>query len=352
MLAPSMALQSSRAGRFAVESMLTLLALAFLLLVAEGLFRLLVPADALPRAPASRGLDVHPELPRLVLEDLGRPGVRGVHADVVHENNRDGFRGPERPRTKPAGIPRIAIIGDSTAMGWGVPQPDTFAARLEDSLREKNTPGPPEVLNFGLAAMTAHGAVKRLVELGLDFDPDVVVYAFAVNDIQGPHYRSSLDRDYAASLFRHDSKSHLWRWLRPRWLAFRELVLTPEGTFAFELDDNYFHNPEAWGALKATLEGFAALAREHDFCPVIVLNTQMQSLNALHPYARHYEAVAAMARELGLATIEPLERFQMEDAENLWVHRGDRHANRRAHAIYAELIGDAIQGLPPHCLAP
>ncbi len=349
-----MASPPSRLRRLALDGITTVLVLALLLAITEGLFRIFSQGLSLPQRPSTETPGVEPGLPRLHLEeDFAQPGVRGLTAGALYTANRDGFRGRERPRVKPENVARIAILGDSTAMGWGVENDETYAAQLEERLEERpndgERSGPVEVLNFAIAGLNSTGVLQRLENLAIDFRPDIVVYGYSINDIEGPAYRRSLDREYAASLFRHDSPSQLWRWLRPRWLAFRELVLTPRGSFAFELDENYFENPEAWAVVRENFDRLARLGQEFDFCGVILVHTQMQALNPLHPYKRHYAAIADAARESGLVAVESLERFRAEDASRLWVNSNDRHANARGHAVFAEILADALDELPASC---
>jgi hypothetical protein len=49
----------------------------------------------------------------------------------AYRTNRLGLRGPEVRRPKPAGVFRVAVVGDSCAFGLGLDLPDTFGARLE-----------------------------------------------------------------------------------------------------------------------------------------------------------------------------------------------------------------------------
>ena len=340
----------SRLRRLALDGLTTLLVLAFLLAITEGLFRIFAQNLSLPQRPSAENPGVDPGLPRLHLEeDFAQPGVRGLTAGALYTANREGFRGRERPREKPENVTRIAILGDSTAMGWGVEDDETYAARLEDRLDDGEQSGRIEVLNFAIAGLNSTGVLQRLKDLAIDFRPDVVVYGYSINDIEGPAYRRSLDREYAASLFRHDSSSQLWRWLRPQWLAFRELVLTPRGSFAFELDENYFRNPQAWEVVRRNFDNLAELGRETGFCGVVLVHTQMQALNALHPYKRHYAAIADAARQSGLVGVESLERFREEEASRLWVSPNDRHANDLGHAVFAEVLADALNDLPATC---
>ena len=333
--------------RLAVEALVTLCVLALLVVISEGVLRLFAPGEEQPSSAKS----VHAEsLPRLHhTKDLAQPHVRGLNAGALYETNSAGFRGPERSRETPAAVDRIAVIGDSTAMGWGVEEEDTYAARLDLALDSDTGTDTVEVLNFGLAGLNIEEVIQRLEDLGLGFDPDVVVYGFALNDIKGPHYRASLDPEYARSFFEHESNSRLWQWLRPLWLALVERAATPHGTFAYELDDNYFRNPEAWASLRTQVERLAKLGRERDFCTLFLVQAQIQALHFLHPYQRHYERVGELADENGFHTLHSLERLSEEDASGLWVSESDHHGNARAHAIFAEIIAEGIRGLPPEC---
>ena len=350
-----------RMGRLAVEGVFVLIVLLLLLAVLEGVVRL-IGEDAKAPRPASQGsADGLPVLHSTA--DLAMPDTRGLNAGALYQTNSAGFRGPDSPEEKPPGVFRVAVIGDSTAMGWGVEWEDTYPVRIERRLNSPPPPPPPrvsesaggdeaprfEVLNFALAGLDAGGVSERFESLALRFDPDLVIYGFTLNDIKGPHYRRSLDRDYAESLMRNDSPIRMWRWARPRWLAIRELLFAPTGSYAGELDDNYFDNPPAWQALRTHLEQIARSADERSMCRILLIHCQIQSLNAWHPYRRHYDAVAELARQHGFLTVQSIDRMSAQDASSLWVSASDWHANARGHAILAELALEAMQELPDDC---
>jgi hypothetical protein len=83
------------------------------------------------------------------------------------------MRGPEIELKKPAGIKRVAVLGDSFAWGWGVSENEMFTAILQH-----NMPG-IEVLNFGVPG---YGPTQYylLRNRALNFEPDAVVIAFCL----------------------------------------------------------------------------------------------------------------------------------------------------------------------------
>ena len=118
-----------------------------------------------------------------------RPSAEGWYRfeGEAHINiNSAGFRGPEFSREKPAGVYRIAVIGDSFTVGLDVPDEKTFIHVLETRLagcgvlQGKKI----QVLNFGVGG---YGTTQELILLrkrALAFHPDMVLLMFfSGNDV-------------------------------------------------------------------------------------------------------------------------------------------------------------------------
>ena len=87
---------------------------------------------------------------------------------------------------KPAGTFRIALLGSSIDMGWGVGDDETYENLLEDWLndhaRRRGIDRRFEVLNFAVAA---YGPLQRYALLGRKaeaFAPDLVLYSSTTLD--------------------------------------------------------------------------------------------------------------------------------------------------------------------------
>jgi len=282
--------------------------------------------------------------------ELALPNLHARNVGALYETNSAGFRGPERTREKPPGTFRIAVIGDSFAMGWNVNEPDTYAARLEASLRAQGLP--VEVLNFGLAGLDAVESVERFHALALAYDPDLVIYGFTLNDLENAHYRHSATSFVEVQRALMASPSYLWRVLAPRIGPLREVLYAPPGTPLYELNDNWFHNPAAWETALAALDRLAATAAQRDSCAVLLIHPQLHFLNALHPYHPHYDAIERAARERGFFTVRAVDDFLGRKDRSLWAGPQDPHPGPEAHAMLAARLERELSALPVRCRVP
>lgn len=108
--------------------------------------------------------------------ELGK-GIR-----VLMRSNSIGFRTHEIPKTKPAGVYRIFLLGDSTTFGWGVDQEDRFSNLLEEKLNAAQDSTQFEVYNFGIPGYSSYHGKKLFDHYVLRYDPDMMILTFGAND--------------------------------------------------------------------------------------------------------------------------------------------------------------------------
>ncbi|MGE0254670.1 MAG: SGNH/GDSL hydrolase family protein [Alphaproteobacteria bacterium] len=111
-----------------------------------------------------------------------RPRAEGwyVEENAVRVSiNRDGLRGPEIAREKPAATYRIAVLGDSFAEGFQVTFEERFSHVAEVALAGcAAAPGRVEIINFGVSG---YGQARELLMLrhkAAAYAPDLVLVLF------------------------------------------------------------------------------------------------------------------------------------------------------------------------------
>lgn len=91
--------------------------------------------------------------------------------------NRFGFADSERNLKKTR--PRIALIGDSTTEFWEAEEQYRGQYIIEDLLGQQF-----EVLNFGVRGYGTDQTYILFKNVGVHFNPDIVIYTFCINDIK------------------------------------------------------------------------------------------------------------------------------------------------------------------------
>ena len=115
-----------------------------------------------------------------------KPSYDAVFFGQRYTSNSRGMRDREYTVDKPEGVYRIALLGASIDMGWGVATPETYENLLEAWLNAEaarlGLPRRFEVLNFAVAA---YGPVQRydvFHRKALAFRPDLVLFSSTMLD--------------------------------------------------------------------------------------------------------------------------------------------------------------------------
>ncbi len=141
------------------------------LLLAEGLLRLWDPGYL------ERRRDNAVDRLHAYSEDYGwapRPGARAVERGALTEINAAGYRGP-LVAARPGPRRRVALVGDSTAFGYGVRDDQTYARLLERAAGV-------EVVNLGVEGFGPDQSLLRLEREGLPLGPAEVLMSFCVEN--------------------------------------------------------------------------------------------------------------------------------------------------------------------------
>ncbi|MCX7625270.1 MAG: SGNH/GDSL hydrolase family protein [Candidatus Sumerlaeaceae bacterium] len=279
--------------------------------------------------------------PRMVYELV--PNVSGTFHNAPLRTNSAGFADRERIKEKPAGVFRLAVIGDSIAFGWGVDPSDRYSDVLERFLNDTATSRTRyEVLNFGIPGYNTVMEAALLKERVLAYHPDALVLGYcADNDTSLPNF---IRRPRQLFTLSH---SYLWEILRNRSLKPARLAL--EGAVEYSDPSNVppeYHFLIGWENAKRALEEIAGVCAKEQK-PVLFLRDYYY----LEPYRGETSATVTdigqeaenFAREIGFIVVNPLasllsfvEKQQLHSfALSVAPDKGDAHPNALRHALLA-----------------
>src|SRR5436190_6696306 len=172
--------------------------------------------------------------------------------NVGVRTNEFGFRGPPIPEKPAPGVARIAFVGDSTTMGWGVAEKDTFAHQVIEQLVKQGRK--VDGFNEGVGNWNTAQELTNFLDTGLKMKPDIVVLTYFINDCEPmPTYpkESWLDLHSAAWIVLNYRLDSLIRQFGPR----------PDWKHYYR--NLYADSAPGWQATRKALAGFAETARRN-----------------------------------------------------------------------------------------
>lgn len=271
--------------------------------------------------------------------------------EVVHTVNRQGMRGQPFRRDKPPGVLRIACLGDSYTFGYGVNDEETWPAALQRLLDDAGLAGPVQILNFAVPAYETEQEVALLKKRVLDFEPDLVLLAWCINDpaIRGGSVGFEIGRPPWFLYVLHPSSEGLLTRIRAHSRAV-DLVadrlhrrLNPP-YFATRLAGLYADTSEGWQRCQAALASARAFLEDHDVPFVLVLYPYLVRIDGQLGTQEPYRKVREFCRLESITCLDLEPAFAGQDVSVLRAHAHDTHPNGQAHEIAAAEIARFLAG--------
>ena len=110
-----------------------------------------------------------------------------------HPDVRDLLKRQDHSPERLQSAINVMVLGDSVAYGVGVPFEDAFPQRLEDLLASQYDD--VAVLNSAVSGYTPYNQLQQYVSRDRDIPVDVVIVAFAMNDIVDPELHWNYTED-------------------------------------------------------------------------------------------------------------------------------------------------------------
>lgn len=288
-----------------------------------------------------------------------RPNYRDfVYGSQVSINPK-GLRDLDYPYTKPEGIKRILVLGDSVAFGYGVNEEDTFANQWE-ALWQEQTPNRYQIINSGVPSYTTMQEVRWFEIEGMLYQPDAVVLTYVMNDPEPVHQLDAnggfipleIDQFYAetATLFPktvlpYTQSSHLMNFLNrlmlhthPNWHEIHQRL-----TQYFNHD--IFLTPH-WDECRASVKRLKDICDENGIYLLAVIYPLMYRLHAVedHDFAAHYQTALKMMTDENVPCIVPLDDYIGQNVDAMRSYVDDPHPSRASHAILAKRLHQCFAG--------
>jgi len=222
---------------------------------------------------------------------------------------------------------RLLMLGDSITFGWGVPQNETVAERLEASLTAQSEK-PVSVINSGVGNYNTAMQVAWFEQYGLALNPDVVVLNVFVND--------------AEPTPRQDAVPWWDKFFYSRVILFGALDTVMRTTLGGPDWKTYYRNlyasdAEGWRQLQQSVARLAELCHERNIPLVIVDYPELRELSP-YPFADVSEKIAQVAAHHDVPYYALLPAVETQNGRDLWVTEPDPHPNSYAAGLFADYL--------------
>lgn len=253
--------------------------------------------------------------------------------------NHGGFRGREYSDAKPAGVFRIAAVGDSFTYGNGIPEKTRYSDVLQAQL-----PSHFEVLNFGRPGANTPEHRTLVEELLPKIHPDFILLQWYINDVEGdisegrPTFRPLIP--YVPLHNFLNSESAFYTVATMQW-AETQVALGMTTSYADYLKRR-FADPNSRDSKldRAELEKLIAAAdQQHVPVGIVLFPDTAAPIDEHYPFGYLHDRVLDVCAIHKLTCLDLRADFaQIKDRETLWANRLDHHPSARANAIAAERI--------------
>jgi lysophospholipase L1-like esterase len=278
---------------------------------------------------------------RDVRPDIGHRHRPNAHAILMGEDvrtNAFGFRGPEIAEKAAPGVARIAFVGDSIALGWGVAEQDTFSSQVVAMLKAQGRK--VDGYNLGVGNYNTQQELALFRDVGARLKPDVIVLCYFINDAEPmPTYDTSswLEENSAARVvlnYRLDSLRRQFG-VQPDWKHYYRNLYEPSAP--------------GWIKTQQSLAGFAAMAREMGV-PLVVFNIpELRELKP-YPFADVTAKVRAVVESQKVPFVDLLPAVENLEPASLWVTVPDPHPNGKADiALSKAMVPEIVPLLDSLC---
>lgn len=285
---------------------------------------------------------------------------RGI-VDEYIKTNSQGLRDVEHEWRKPEGTFRILGLGDSFTFGWGVKLEESFLKVLETRLGQELGQA-VESINAGVPGYGLNHYYVYLKNVGLRYDPDVIVVAYFADDlpIGLKEELSPYNEDFPEKLQYKGgmlARSRFYNFITSAAAVVRvrnhakqvdhmrnmEIRRAAWGRYDYPvIDSDQAKAAEKIALLEQYLLRFQALGAERNARLVVMFIPDISHL--YHPEYQHINRVLAqLTRKHGIPFVDMTPIFETStDLATYYLFPRDAHTNATGHQAMASALSALI----------
>jgi hypothetical protein len=275
-----------------------------------------------------------------------KPNLRRTLFNQPFTTNRHGMRDRECTVAKPPGTYRIAVLGSSIDMGWGVGTEVTYVNLLQDWLNvhaaRRGLSRRFEVLNFAVAAYSPMQRLEAFRRKAVEFEPDMVLYSATLLDTR-------LIEIYICDLIQSEVDPHfdfLRAAIAEAGIGGDDLRREPDGKLANKASIKDKLRPRYWDLYDQTLGLLADQCRSLDLPLACLIIPRVGKADAPDLRAEPVARLRGIAAHHAIPLFDLTSTFDQSDPARLEIAAWDDHPNALGHrrlflALAHALVEDA-----------
>jgi hypothetical protein len=261
-----------------------------------------------------------------------KPNLRRTLFGQPFTTNRYGLRDREYTLEKAPGVFRIAVVGSSIDMGWGIGTEETYVNLLEDWLnahaRRRGLARRFEVLNFAVAAYSPMQRLEAFRRKAVKFEPDLVIYSATLLDTR-------LIEIYLCDLLQSNVDVH-YEFFRAALAEARinagALRREPDGKLAEKLTIKTKLRPRYWEFYDQTIGLLADDCRSLGVPLVCLIIPRVGKADSPELRAEPVARLRGITAHYEVPLFDLTGAFDNDDPAKLEIAAWDDHPNARGHS--------------------
>jgi hypothetical protein len=242
--------------------------------------------------------------------------------------NRWGMRDKDYEKIPAPDTYRVALMGPSFVMGYGVNDGEDFDSLLEERLNRENSGNPYagyEILNFAVPGYSAIQNLMVLEQKSLAFQPNAVFYM--------AHQRE----EEAVVKYVADRMSVSADLAYPELVELAHQAGVEQG--ATKVETERVLQPVGTEILSWTYRRIVEVSRAHGILPVWIFMPTLE--NPLRQ--EEIDHLKHVAAEAGFIVLDLSDAYDNQDLDSLVVAYWDKHPNIKGHSLIAEDLYRKLQ---------